>query len=159
MCFNLFSAVLLGIICLVLIWSCAGVDLAVVIVSYHTWTMTCPCFSGHRFISIYCNSLVNVSTVCYLNIHNIFFSSFDKVFQYWECSRALVSIIIVTGDKHTCTYIVASPLHASFCFVNPVWLQNFQSWLLCPWVKKTSIREGAFPRMAIQDLNPTCVNH
>ena len=32
-CFNLFSGILLGIISLVLIWSCAGVDLAVAIVS------------------------------------------------------------------------------------------------------------------------------
>ena len=56
--FNLFSAILLGIICLVLIWSCAGVDLAVAIVSYHdiiyncvcTQALTHPFVSSHRFI-------------------------------------------------------------------------------------------------------------
>jgi len=75
MSFNLFSAVLLGIVCLVLMWSCAGLDLAVVIVSYHTWTVTCSCFSGRRFITIYSNVPVIASTVFYLNIQ-IFFSSF-----------------------------------------------------------------------------------
>lgn len=36
--FDLFSAILLGIVCLVLIWSSAGVDLAVAIVSYFVAT-------------------------------------------------------------------------------------------------------------------------
>ena len=58
--FNLFSAILLGIICLVSIWSCVGEDLAVAIVSYPdimynnyyvcTQTMTHPFVSSHRFI-------------------------------------------------------------------------------------------------------------
>ena len=150
--FNLFSAILLGIICLVLIWSCAGVDLAVAIVSYHDIIYNCVCtqtmtrhpfVSSHRFIkNNYCNPFVRffqpILALIVLNFNKSFKLQAKVFTEHWFLWWLQ-------------TDTLASSLHASYIIAHVKWSTRFPSHfsdklpelILCSWRKNTTmIREG-----------------